>query len=644
MGGGISHHDEFPTVDEDLSPSLENMVVLNWLILIHQELPRLVKQRYGTELRSRTLASLKPEISQALGSLLDEIHSMSETKILRQSTYYQPRTRFGPARPQSYQRTQRAKQCPLCKQAGRPVVDHYLSACKYLPEQDRLFMTKASNVTGLNCEDSGDDESPVNGDYVDDSQNVSTTCRVNTKQSPFFKAFYRHHPICLTLDTGAETNMIRESVARSIGAKITKSSQLARQLADGVTPLNVVGETQLMLSRDNLDLHLDALVVKDLDVDVLAGTPFMTTNDIAVRPAKNQIRIDEIVIHYGAENVNRPQYHKIRRAQTYVLRAPPVSTTVWPGEYIQLSIPSALNDLVVEVEPRYDQKSTEHYREWPQPAIIEAVGDKIRLLNTCTHPLQIGRNEHLCQVRGTTAYDTNYREDIVVKNTSTHTAVVQCSDAIELDNGKLLSDDVRYQFRNLHEQYDTVFSSKIVGYNGHAGPFTATVNMGPVQPPQRKGRCPQYARDKLVELQDKFNELKAAGVFRRPEDIGVVVEYLNPSFLVRKANGGSRLVTAFTEEGRYSKPKPSLMPDVDSILRSIACWKYIVVSDLTNAFYQIPLSNDSQILRSGDTISRCTRLHTVCHGHARLGDGFGKADVPSLGRPVARGRCRQVSR
>ena len=154
---------------------------------------------------------------------------MSESKILGQSTYYQRRTRSGPAPPQSYQRTQRAKQCPLCKQAGRHVVVHYLSACKYLPEQDRLFTTKARNVTGLKCEDSDGDEAPVNGDYVVDVQNVCATCRVNTKQSPFFKAFHRHHPICLTPDIGAETNVIRESVARSIDANIAKSSQLARQ-------------------------------------------------------------------------------------------------------------------------------------------------------------------------------------------------------------------------------------------------------------------------------------------------------------------------------------------------------------------------------------------------------------------------------
>ena len=117
--------------------------------------------------------------------------------------------------------------------------------------------------------------------------------------------------------------------------------------------------------------------------------------------------------------------------------------------------------------------------------------------------------------------------------------------------------------------------------------------MGPVEPPQRKGCLPQYARDKLVELQEKFDHLEQLGVFQRPEDVGITVEYLNPSFLVKKPNGGSRLVTAFADVGRYSKPRPSLLPDIDSTLRRIAQWYHIIVTDLTSAFYQRLLAKES---------------------------------------------------
>ena len=56
--------------------------------------------------------------------------------------------------------------------------------------------------------------------------------RVQVKQSPFLNVFYSHHPLKITTDSGAKTNMIRESVAKEIEAHITKSSQLALQ-ADG---------------------------------------------------------------------------------------------------------------------------------------------------------------------------------------------------------------------------------------------------------------------------------------------------------------------------------------------------------------------------------------------------------------------------
>ena len=138
-----------------------------------------------------------------------------------------------------------------------------------------------------------------------------------------------------------------------------------------------------------------------------------------------------------------------------------------------------------------------------------------------------------------------------------------------------------------------MFDPSITGYNGAAGPFEAKVNMGPVEPPQRKGRLPQYGRDKLNDLQQKFDDLERLGVFKRPEEVGVTVEYLNPSFLVKKASGGYRLVTAFADVGRYSKPQPSLLPDVDSTLRQIAQWKHIIATDLTSAFYQIPLAKES---------------------------------------------------
>ena len=45
------------------------------------------------------------------------------------------------------------------------------------------------------------------------------------------------------------------------------------------------------------------------------------------------------------------------------------------------------------------------------------------------------------------------------------------------------------------------------------------------------------------------------GVLVKPENVPVVAEYLNPSFLVKKPSGGTRLVTAFSEVARYAKPQ-----------------------------------------------------------------------------------------
>ena len=166
------------------------------------------------------------------------------------------------------------------------------------------------------------------------------------------------------------------------------------------------------------------------------------------------------------------------------------------------------------------------------------------------------------------------------------------SASVQIDPESKLSSDERASFRSILDEYEEVFDHNYAGY-GHVGQCEAVVNMCPAQPPQRKCDLPQYSRNQLVELQAKFDELVTMCVFVRPADVPVNVEYLNPSFPIKKRSGGHRLITAFSDVGHYSKPQPSLMPDVDGTLCKIAQWQYIATTYLSNAFYQIPLSRES---------------------------------------------------
>ena len=64
---------------------------------------------------------------------------------------------------------------------------------------------------------------------------------------------------------------------------------MARQ-ADGVTPMDVIGDVHCSLTRRKRIFELDALVFRQLDVDILASNPFMVRNDIGPRSAKLRLQ------------------------------------------------------------------------------------------------------------------------------------------------------------------------------------------------------------------------------------------------------------------------------------------------------------------------------------------------------------------
>ena len=160
--------------------------------------------------------------------------------------------------------------CRICKQAGWKAFNHFLSTCPYLPESDRCFLTHAHLIATL-----GEDDQPVYNQPCDDSleelsyshppamrcvkaldqPSHSVSRCVQISQSPYLNVFYKHIPLKVVIDSGGETNMIGESVAKQFGASVQTSSHRALQ-ADGQSSLFVTGETSITFNRGKHSSYL----------------------------------------------------------------------------------------------------------------------------------------------------------------------------------------------------------------------------------------------------------------------------------------------------------------------------------------------------------------------------------------------------
>ena len=129
--------------------------------------------------------------------------------------------------------------------------------------------------------------------------------------------------------------------------------------------------------------------MNELDVDILAGIPFMSTSDISVRPAKQQILIgDYKIVHSGTSPSDSPNC--VRRTQAYILKSEATSV-IWPGSYLELALPSDLQpECTLAIESRMD--NVKFLNNWPPPGIIEAVSGKVRIPNNTDDPLSLRKN------------------------------------------------------------------------------------------------------------------------------------------------------------------------------------------------------------------------------------------------------------
>ena len=621
---GLQHDGAVPTSDEEMSPTVERLAVYIWLTLIDIRLPAYVARVYAHDLQTKSLKDIQPHLCEAMDSLLVDMSVQDDASVSysRASNQHRPR-RFNPRGNNnnsfnSNATTSRAsapnprqKQCILCKTANRAYIGHDISSCWFISKFDKMDIVNAFqlNIDGDDHPEQDialEEQEEVSSDHLLVQTSVSVQ-RVQTAVSPFFYAFYQHHVVKILVDSGATSSLVSTSFAIRVGLKIEPTKQGAKQLDK--SPLQVSGEVHFSVSFGDLDLEVEGLTNDSLDYDILAGVPFCKKNNIDVLLSRELISINGKLIPYGS----RPEsiQHTIFRAESVVLRNDE-ERVLFPGEFIEISSDqlSGYDNDEVSIEPRVDSPSQ---GSWPSPTISRVIQGSVRIPNQSSEPIKINKCQHFAQIRRVTTSEVlaSITTPVVSQSLPSLTKSTPYSSAVSTDPDNLLPPDIRQKFHDLHFKWDNVFNPKFGRYNGASGPFMGHIKFGNVEPPSSKTKIPFYNQSNLQLLQQEADKLEELGVLAKPEDLGIDVKFASPSFLSKKPSGAYRFVTSFTELGQYIRTLPVATTSSDKIIRELAKWKYAIKTDLTQSFFQIPISKASMPYLATVTPFKGIRVYTT---------------------------------
>ena len=564
--GEVKHEGATITTNEELTPTLLNVLITTWLHVINPALPSLIKQRFATQLRSCTLYTIREEISEAIPTLLSELED-KECNISRAGAYqrnmntryrggqsYQYSTQRGgqsfqystPRGGQSSQYSTPKRSCCLCEAKGRPS-NHFLSTCPFLPPDDKKYMSKTREVSLVPeddtqlYDDTYDDDSYPQYDGPAPIQRIDSTLgsegnirRVDVFASPVLEVSIGSKISRWTLDSGAEANVISIAECNRLGLKIIPTAQAATQ-GDGKTPLPTYGEVHFVAERGHHTLKFSGLVVKHLDTPVLAGMPFHRVNHIQINYSLNYIVLEDCCkISFDPEKAKKKSVIKALRISR--------TTCILPGERASFQLPPEYRTKdSVAVEPR--TTVPKDMPDWLRCCIVSPDAEgSITIKNTSTEPVLLSKHTQVCQVRPTVETDSikspsqpSEPHSPTKPNAQPGPPRESAYSQIDIEAASHMSKSERTSFNDIHKEFNSVFTPGIGCYNNYSGKFEHYVNISENLPPQRKGRVPDYSRGDKELLQQKFDELLAEGVLSRAEDVDQPIEYVHPSFLIKKA-------------------------------------------------------------------------------------------------------------
>ena len=422
---------------------------------------------------------------------------------------------------------------------------------------------------------------------------------VRKAPSPSVLARYCDQNITVTLDEGAELNVVNERIINKANAKVIPTQNTAT--AAGSSNLKILGQTEedfiVNIKANNVSIPLNlgkVLVVRDLGCDCLCGEPGKRDNRIVTIPWNRTILFcfqgETHSVSYLS--VSKPKYSVCRVSAT---------RTIFPEDTVKIQVPdkfSTESHVVVSPKRGFDS--------WYRPGTYNIQkGGVIELENISQLPVNINRSDQIGEMREANEVDyINKIWEDTPEAQQFHNPIPSPEDNknhledIKVDPDKQLEKNVREKFWEICEEYRDVITPRPGRYNAAWGNVDTRIDFTTSPPENSKIYSPNYSPQMKLELAKKLDKLMLWGVLRRPEEIGVTVQYCSPSMIIPKSEPGEyRLVTDFSSLNKHIRKYPGTSPTIQEAKESIARSRYVVLLDLSNYFYQGGLSrNDSRYL------------------------------------------------
>ena len=431
---------------------------------------------------------------------------------------------------------------------------------------------------------------------------------ISQAESPKMLVTYNHGHSTILIDEGSSLNAASDKFQRKHDLKIIKSSRSAT--AAGKHQLDIVGETldDLIVDTKFGSKHFminlgKVTIVRNLGCDLIMGEPGKVENGISTKPVERRIEInrhgEELSKDYFSPSPETPSICRISSS----------NITIFPNDSITLDVPSRLRNTFITVTPRSDFVN---YFETQ----CKYAGDSITLTNKNKIPLNLKKHSHIADIRGAhptvleprhprlniTMVDDRKEGDVNLVHSHSEddykylptAKKVEPPDTskITVDPDNIMPIDVKQKFLEINKRFEAIFTPTAGRYNCHYGPVDNSLRFTspPVQP--NKVYQPAYSQDMKRQLELKIEELIDAGILVRPESIGVTVEFVSPSLLVKKSDGTWRLVTDFTQLNRFIAPDASSNPSIQEAKFELSNKKFRAELDLSNYYYQSGLRRE----------------------------------------------------